>query len=182
MSPLANFLLYQIGWFGCVLNAAVRPLTAAAIALLMVAVALWRTPDRRGEVVLLSLAAVIGTLCDTLFVISSRLYYAGALPTPLPPPLPPLWDMALWPLFATTLNGALGWLKERLMLAALLGAVAGPLAYVAAARLGAVRLGAPSSTLLLLAVAWSVLTPLLLVLARSLSRRQSAAAARGHHA
>ncbi len=178
MSPLANFLLFQIGWFGCVLNAPARPLTAAAIALLMVAVALWRTPDRPGEVVLLSLAAVIGTLCDTLFVMSARLYYAGALPTPLPP----LWDVVLWPLFATTLNGALGWLKERLMLAALLGAVGGPLAYVAAARLGAVQLRAPRSTLLLLAVAWSVLTPLLLVLARGLSRRQSAAVARRHHA
>jgi len=167
MSPLANFVLFQIGWFGCVLNAAARPLTGAAIALLVVAVALWRSRDRGGELVLLALAAVIGTLCDGLFVLSSRLHYAGALL----PPLPPLWDIALWPLFATTLNGALGWLKERLRLAALLGAVGGPLAYLAAARLGAVQLGAPSSTLLLLAGAWGVLTPLLLVLARGLSRR-----------
>jgi len=180
MSPLVNFILFQIGWFGCVLNAAARPLTGAAIALLMVAVALWRSRDRRGELVLLSLAAVIGTLCDSLFVISSRLHYAGSRSASLPP----LWDIALWPLFATTLNGSLGWLKERSRLAALLGAVAGPLAYVAAARLGAVQLGSPSSTLLLLAGAWSVLTPLLLVLAHGLSRRvpQSAAVASTDHA
>jgi hypothetical protein len=180
MSALGNFLLFQIGWFGCVLNAAARPLTGAAIGFLMVAVVLWRRRDRRGELVLLSLAAVIGTLCDSLFVMSSRLHYAGASSTPLPP----LWDIALWPLFATTLNGALGWLKERLKLAALLGAVAGPLAYFGAARLGAVQLGTPFSTLLLLAGAWSVLTPLLLVLARGLSRRvpQSAEVASTHHA
>ncbi|HVN47153.1 MAG TPA: DUF2878 domain-containing protein [Steroidobacteraceae bacterium] len=180
MSALVNFILFQIGWFGCVLNASARPLTAAAIALLIVAVSVWRRDDRRGEFLLASLAAVIGTLCDSLFVMSSRLHYADALFAPLPP----LWDIALWPLFATTLNGALGWLKERLRLAALLGAVAGPLAYAAAARLGAVQLGSPSSTLLLLAGAWSVLTPLLLVLARGLSRRvpQSAAVASGDHA
>jgi len=181
MSPLVNFIGFQIGWFGCVLNAAAgRPLTGTAIALLVIAVALWRTRDRRGELVLLSLAAAIGTLCDSLFVMSSRLHYGSGA---LQPPLPPLWDIALWPLFASTLNGALGWLRERLTLAALLGAVGGPLAYVAAARLGAVQLGAPSSTLLMLAGAWSVLTPLLLALARALSRRMPPSeAASIHHA
>ena len=167
MASLVDFILFQIGWFGCVLNAPARPLTGAAIALLMVVVALWRRRDRRGELLLLSLAALTGTLCDSLFVMSSRLQYTGTRF----PPLPPLWDIALWALFATTLNGALGWLQQRMMLAALLGAVAGPLAYVAAARLGAVQLGAPSSTLPLLAVAWGLLTPLLLGLARGLSRR-----------
>ena len=169
MSPLANFIGFQIGWLGCVLNAAAgRPLTGTAIALLVAAAAVYRARDHRSELALLAFAAAIGTLCDGLFVASTRLHYRSGL---LQAPLPPLWDIALWPLFASTLNGALSWLKERLALAALLGAIGGPLAYLAAARLGAVELSAPVPTLVLLAVAWSVLTPLLLALARRLGRR-----------
>ena len=182
MPTLVNFVSFQIGWFGCVLNAAAgRPLIGTGIALLMVVLALWRTRAPRGWLLLLMLAAALGTLCDSLFVSSARLHYrSGALPFPLPP----LWDIALWPLFASTLDGALAWLQERLRLAALLGAVGGPLAYLAAARLGALQLHHPPSTLLLLAAAWSLLTPLLLALARGLSRRipQPADLALRHHA
>ncbi len=38
---------------------------------------------------------------------------------------PPPWILALWALFASTLNASLGWLQDRLLLAAVLGALSG---------------------------------------------------------
>ena len=51
----------------------------------------------------------------------------------------PHWIVAMWVLFASTLNVSLRWLRGRWALATLLGAVAGPLAYYGGAGLGACR-------------------------------------------
>jgi hypothetical protein len=58
------------------------------------------------------------------------------------------------------------WLKPRLWLAALLGAVAGPLSFRAGAALGALRFSRPLPALLTLGAGWMVLLPLLIVLSR----------------
>ncbi len=73
--------------------------------------------------------------------------------------------LALWLLFATTLNSSLGWLQRRLRLASLLGAISGPLCYRAGEALGALQLGSPvvyAAT----AVEWALMMPLGLLLAR----------------
>jgi uncharacterized membrane protein YfcA len=71
-------------------------------------------------------------------------------------------------LFATTLNIAFRWLRDRLVLASLLGAVFGPLSYFAGARLGAVVINDFPSALIALALAWALLLPGLLLLAKRL--------------
>jgi hypothetical protein len=170
VSPLVNFICFQLGWFGCVLGAAAgHEVAAVGSALLMTAIAWWYAPDRRRELALYAFAAIIGTLCDSVMRATSLLHYRSAY---LPWPLPPAWDIALWPLFASTLNGSLAWLKPRLVLAALFGAVGGPLAFLGGARLGAVQLRPGFATLLLLGAAWSVVTPVLLVFARRLDAQQ----------
>jgi hypothetical protein len=74
--------------------------------------------------------------------------------------------MALWALFATALNVSMRWLKPRLLLAALLGAVCGPLSYWGAVRLGAVQFVDPLRIAIALAVGWAVLMPALMWLSR----------------
>ena len=68
----------------------------------------------------------------------------------------------MWINFALTLNGSMRWLHGRYLLAAVLGAIGGPLAYVAGVKLGAAALLA-SSTLVYgaLAVVWAGAVPLL---------------------
>jgi hypothetical protein len=80
--------------------------------------------------------------------------------------LPPPWMLALWPLFASTLNVSLRWLHARPVVAAVLGGISGPLSYWGGTRLGALQLPEPATGLALLAAGWAVITPLLLVLAR----------------
>ena len=80
----------------------------------------------------------------------------------------PYWMVALWALFATTLNVSLRWLRARPWLGALLGALGGPAAYYAGARLGALELATAGAGLGAIAIGWAVLTPLLLGTARRL--------------
>lgn len=76
--------------------------------------------------------------------------------------LVPAWMGALWLTFACTLNVSLQWLQRRPFLAGILGAFFGPLAYWGAEKLDAVTLHAEQSSLIWLAVGWSILLPAML--------------------
>ena len=67
----------------------------------------------------------------------------------------PYWMLTLWIAFATTLNHSLRWLMHRPVAAALAGAIGGPLAYLAGAKLGALALGTPAITLPFIALLWT---------------------------
>jgi hypothetical protein len=82
------------------------------------------------------------------------------------PGMAPYWIVAIWLLFATTLNLSMGWLKGRLPLAVMLGALGGPLSYIAGEKLGAMRLENPEAALIALAVAWAIIMPVLSLLAQ----------------
>jgi hypothetical protein len=71
----------------------------------------------------------------------------------------------MWALFATTINVSMAWLKNRWLLASSMGAIFGPLAFIAGERLGAVQFIDRPLALLALAVGWACLMPMLLWLA-----------------
>ncbi|HHD63778.1 MAG TPA: DUF2878 domain-containing protein [Desulfobulbaceae bacterium] len=70
----------------------------------------------------------------------------------------PFWLMMIWLGLAITPHHSLSWMKKRLFLAALFGAMGGPAAYWAGVRLGVASFTWPlPQALLLLALIWSVL-------------------------
>lgn len=82
--------------------------------------------------------------------------------------LVPVWILALWLAFATTLNVSLAWMQGRYIISILFGAAGGPLAYLGAERIGAVLLqGYPSYVAL--SLGWAVITPTLLYIAGQLN-------------
>ena len=160
----ANILAFQIGWFACVLGGAHDlPWVGTGIALVIVAWHLTRAARPKQELLLVLSAAAIGALFDTLlvwlgwFTYSSGTLIAGTAPH---------WMVALWMLFATTLNLSLAWLKRRLFVAALFGAIGGPLAYLGGEKLGALNFASPTAGLIALAIGWALLTPLLVMIAQ----------------
>jgi hypothetical protein len=90
----------------------------------------------------------------------------------------PAWILALWVTFALTFTQSLAWLQTRLGIAALLGLIGGPLAYLGASRgWHAVTLADPSwHALLWLSFGWALATPVLAWLARRGSQRALASA------
>ena len=172
----ANFLAFQIGWFACVLGGAHGlPWVGTGIAFVIVGWHLTRAARPKQELLLVLSAAAIGALFDTLlvwlgwFTYSSGTLIAGTAPH---------WMVALWMLFATTLNLSLAWLKRRLFVAALFGAIGGPLAYLGGEKLGALNFASPTAGLIALAIGWALLTPLLAMIAQRfdgfVSRRDAA--------
>ncbi len=166
MKKLANFLLFQGAWFVTVAGAArgavwVGPATFAAVA----AVHLLLVFERARELRFLLFAGVLGTIADSVLAALGATAYPSSEAAWHFPIVPP-WITALWIGFATLPRFSLAWLVRRPGLAALLGAVGGPLSYLAGARLGAVAVSSePLLTWGALAVEYALATPLLLWLA-----------------
>ena len=162
---IINFALFQVVWFACVLSGKHQlPLVALAASVAIVAVSLWMQSGRRlANLRLLGLVAVIGFCVDSL---NLRLGVFALNDSPVLPYLCPVWLVALWAAFGTTLRGSLSWLAGRYWLSAALGAVAGAASYLAGAKLGAVALNpdrAFSTTVLV--ITWALILPLLVWLA-----------------
>ncbi len=160
---LINFLAFQVGWFASVLSAAHgMPWIGGCVVGAVIALHLWSARAPRRELTLILLAALIGLVWDSAMMRAGWLSYSSGV---LVPGFAPYWIVAMWMLFATTLNVALRWLHGRYALAAALGAVAGPLAYYGGQELGGVRLEDLQWALTALATGWAVATPALVWLA-----------------
>jgi len=172
-----NFALYQLGWLACVLGAARGYGGAGALAALALTGVHVLLARRRGdEVRLCLLAGLLGMAADSAQTALGVLAFAslGSLGWLAPP-----WIVVMWMEFATLFRFALGWLRGRYGLAALLGAVGGPLAYYGGVRLGAATFPAgPVLGLSALALEWAVATPVLVWLAGRGAARPGAGAYR----
>jgi hypothetical protein len=168
MELIKNFIGFQIGWFACVVGAAQGyPLVAVAVASIIVILHLLRDNNLYSELCLIISAVFIGIIWESLLLASGWLAYASSGSANIAP----IWLVAMWALFATTINHSMAWLKNRYFLALLLGAVFGPLAFIAGENLGAVVFLDRTMALTLLAVGWAVLMPLLLWLAQQFKHR-----------
>lgn len=164
MGKALNAIGYQVIWSIGVLGAARgAPAWGIAAALLFVLVQWSMSRYRRNDLLILVVSVMLGIAVDGAFNASGWLHYSAAQPALLAP----LWVLAIWAAFALTVNHSLMFLQGRPLIAAMLGAIGGPLAYTGAARLGAVTWATPTMQLTLaLAIAWGVAVPLLAELAR----------------
>lgn len=161
-----NLLLFQAGWFACVLGAAMQvPWAGALVALFAIGWHLARAKHPKAESFLVLLVVLVGMVFETLLVQMGWIRFDSGV---FAPGLAPYWMGILWAMFATTLNVSLRWLRPRLGLAAVLGAIGGPLSYYAGAQMGALAFVNVELALTAVALGWAFLTPLLLVLARRL--------------
>jgi len=162
-----NFITFQVAWFACVLGGA-NDRALAGTMVVGAVIGLHLTLARRPlpEALLIVMAAVIGLAWDSLVVALGLMSYPAGN---FAPGLAPYWIVAMWALFATSLNLSMAWLKGRPWLAALFGAVGGPLAYLAGERLGGVQMPDPVLALSAQALGWAVLLPMLTRLATRLN-------------
>jgi hypothetical protein len=167
-----NLAVLNVGWFACVLGDSYgMPLLGPAVVAVLLALHLGViAPETRlREVAILLLAGLVGYTGDSALVLAGAI---GFDPGSGPGVPTKLWMVALWMNFATAFNSALYWLAGRPLLASLLGALGGPMAYLAGVKLGALAFpGGTVWALALIAVEWAVAMPLLLRLNRWAGRR-----------
>jgi hypothetical protein len=163
-APLLYFVVGQIGWLVCVLSAARgTPWIGVTFAALLIVLHLWRVTRPFEELRLLMSVVMIGGAWESALVFFGLLTYPSGT---VIQGLAPLWILALWALFAAQFNTTYRWLKTRLKMAALLGAIAGPLSFRAGAALGALSFAKPWAASVALSVGWAALLPLVATLSR----------------
>ena len=161
---VVNFILFQIGWFACVIGAAKQmPWLGVATVLAIVIWHLTQAKQAKKEVQLLIIALVIGGTFDQIMLNHQLITYQAHGWSSM---LVPVWILALWAEFVTVLNVSLRWMKGRWLVAVLFGAIGGPLAYMGAEKLGAVTLNHLPISYVALSLGWACLTPLLLKLSQ----------------
>ena len=162
MHLILNFLLFQIGWFSSVLGGAndmpwLGPIAVSAI----VFVHLRLSPRPVSEIMLLLSCALLGAGFDSFLVALGWVSYSSGM---FSPSMAPYWIITMWVLFATTLNVSMRWLRDMPIVAAVLGLIAGPLTYLAGAKLGGILLVEQTAALAMLGIGWAFLMPGLLAL------------------
>lgn len=156
---IKNLVLFKLGWIACVMFAAAgKPLLSAAAVALVAILHLVSVPVAVKEAILLVAAAVIGLAWESLLVYSGLLRYPGYAESGV---LAPYWIVAMWVLFATTINHGLSWTKKSWGIACLAGLLGGPMAFYGGASMGAVEFSHTMSALAVIGIGWAVLLPLL---------------------
>ncbi len=173
MVGLITFIAYEMVWFAAVIGAGhgrVWPAIAAACAF-----AAWRLTISRHRTIdarLLAVSLLLGCALEAVWVDSGLIRDAAAWPLAMAP----AWLLALWASFGLTIVPLFRYLHARPWLAALLGAIGGPLSFAAAAH-GWHAVAFPRQpwpTLIALGVGWAVALPTLTLLARRWLRAEAA--------
>ncbi|MDJ0710093.1 MAG: DUF2878 domain-containing protein [Woeseiaceae bacterium] len=168
---LINISLFKAGWLAAVFSAAASfPILGTLAIAVAVATHLLRSDNRADEVRLLAIAAALGFAWESLLVSAGLVNYAVDT---LIPGTAPYWIVAMWVLFATTLNIGMRWLRKSLVVAAIFGGIGGPLSFLAGSKAGAVSFPEPTVSLIVIGIGWAIMLPLLV---RYASRDEARAA------
>jgi hypothetical protein len=160
-----NALWLQSVWFSTVLGRSEFLPLAGGLLLLHLACARQRLVELRQ----LACVGGLGISVDAALSLTGVYQFSGQV-------LVPLWLCCLWLAFAGALGRSLAYLASRPLLCVLAGAVAFPLNYWAGQRLGAVEFGySLPLTLVMLALVWGTVLPLMFRLTRQLGEQPQAA-------
>jgi hypothetical protein len=169
LRPVWSVIGLNIGWFACVLGAAwkIHWLSIVIVLLLVIIHLFVIGKESLLPAILLGLASLaIGFVLDSILIAMGTYEPDRWL---MPVPIITIWLLMLWLNFSLALNESLKWFQKHLFVAAIMGSIFGPLAYLAASRLGAVQLMLPvSRSLLMVSVVWFIAMPLMSVIAKSL--------------
>ncbi|MCG8381585.1 MAG: DUF2878 domain-containing protein [Gammaproteobacteria bacterium] len=153
------FVHFQLIWWTCVWGAAWGLGGAATVfALALMIHHFYLSENRWVDAQLLVASVGIGLTVDSLLALLGA-YQFGE--NTYNTPIPPVWLLAIWGAFGLTYRYLLGWLRGRYLIAAALGAVFGPFTYVMGAESGAMWVSVEPGHLVLMALAWLLVLPVM---------------------
>ncbi len=148
---------FQVIWFACALGVPngvewiVYPL-----GLIYVFQHLYFSNQRNFELRLILKSVLLGLVVDSGLVIIHALSFTSSNNW-----IQPLWMTILWASLGASLSSSLSWLKSRQWIAAILGAIVGPLSYLGGEKFGALVIhGMPG--FIALAICWAIVMRLAL--------------------
>ena len=164
---LVNIIGFHLGWWACVLAVqAGIPYLGPIVMTLFLFIHILFFKLNQSEFFFIALVSLFGAFIDTAFLQASLIEYRG-LTFDL---FAPFWIISMWAGFAATLNHSLYWLAEKWLLAFLMGAIFGPLSYLAGIKFGALNFNPNFKTLGILAIVWGIVLPSLYKLNQKIVR------------
>lgn len=158
-----NLAVFKAAWTAVVVSAAAgAPVIGVVAVAIAVGIHLRFCDNPETEIRLLLAAAALGFGWESVLVTGGLVEYSSGNWLP---GLAPFWIVAMWVLFATTLNVGMRWLRRNTAVATIAGAVGGPLAFFGGASIGAVDFSSPIIALTFIGIGWAVMLPLLVQLA-----------------
>lgn len=155
---ITNVLLFQVGWFVCILGG---DLAAILFTLPALVFHFSKSSSRVADLVAVVIAVAIGFIHDSVLIHVGHIVFAESAIAP------PLWLICLWALLGITLNHSMQWIYSRPLWSALLGALCGPLSYLAGVELSAADWSSPKLEVIpiiaavpLIAFMWLLVLPL----------------------
>lgn len=148
---IINLVWFQIGWWVCILGGNLWAITFTVVTLLLHFLFF---PYRIRDAIAVITAVALGLAHDGFMA------WLGVLVFPTQGLLSPPWLWCVWILMALTFNYSLHWIYHRPLLAALGGAIFGPMAYASGIYLSTVEWGMPiPQGLSILVIAWLFVLP-----------------------
>lgn len=148
---IINLLIFQIGWVICVVGGS---LWAVFFTVPALAFHSRFYPEGSKDALGIALMLIIRLCHDNLLAASGILVFNDSV-------FSPLWLWCLWLLLGMTLKHSLAWVYSRPWVAAIGGAVSGPLAYVAGVALSDAQWGVPiMQASVIMAGVWLFILPL----------------------
>ncbi len=161
LKTILSIVGFQIVWFACAYGASHEIWYVPCIAglLYMSCIFIW-SPHKKGLAQFVLSCLLLGFLVDTILLQHQFVVFNNLNPYPLNL-YQPLWMMILWAAFAGSFTASFSWLKNKYILAALLGGIFGPIAYYSGSQFGAIE---PISALglFLVGLLWLVSMPIML--------------------
>ncbi|MEK7299275.1 MAG: DUF2878 domain-containing protein [Candidatus Margulisiibacteriota bacterium] len=160
-----NFIGYQLVWAAVIYGAHMHewPFGISA-GIIFVAIHFLLSTQRLKDLLVMVSVMMIGLILDKIGIFFHLYYFIDKDEIRYFP----LWLPILWGSFALTLEYSLAWLQNRLVLAGLLGAIFGPLAYLGPAKMRLAIMPHAAVTMAILAVMWFFLMPALMALIRNI--------------
>lgn len=172
-NKIMNFIAFQVSWLVCCMYASSQPWVGVIFVAGWTLCLLVNNESWRIDLKLMLAAAMIGYVLDSTLVLLGIISFPPAASIGWPTTW---WMVALWVNLAATLRYSLSWLLGHRHIAAILGSLAGPLAYYAGYKLDAISISAQPYALAIIGLEWLLAMPLLLWLAAWLTMHQSRAA------
>jgi len=160
---IQNLVIFKLGWLACILFAAAgKPVLATLAVAAVVLLHLVRAPVPVKEALLLACAGLIGLSWESFMVFTGLITYPEGASAGV---LAPYWLVAMWVLFATTINHGFRWIKRNWMLASVFGALGGPMAFLGGSAMGAAQFSNTPLALAVIGLGWAILLPTLSLVA-----------------
>ncbi len=155
---ITNALIFQAGWFVCILWGNLAAIIFTVPALLF---HFSKSSARLADVIAVIIAVALGIIHDSVLIHTGHIVFVESTI------MPPLWIICLWALLGITLNHSMQWIYSRPLWSGVLGAVSGPLSYVAGVKLSAAEWSSPHLEIVpimaaipLIALMWLLVLPL----------------------